>query len=147
MGITQEIYEGDEDIPDGKIQDIIEIGLEWLFEHLQEEDYKRILKDDLEMTDEEMEKYGIELEESKKIEEGSNYGGLINSGEDQIFGSITNTEVYERLQGIRDYLQDYYEEVKKNSINYQAEPHPEELKVAASKVREAIEALDRAWEE
>ena len=69
MGITQEIYEGDEEIPEGKIQDIIEIGLEWLFEHLQEEDYRRILKDDLEMTDEEMEKYGVELEESKKIEE------------------------------------------------------------------------------
>ena len=83
----------------------------------------------------------------KKLNESGNYGGLINSGEDQIFGSITNTEVYERLQGIRDYLQDYYEEVKKNSINYQAEPYPEELKVAASKVREAIEALDRAWEE
>lgn len=147
MDIDQSIYEGDKDIPEGKIQDIVEIGLQWLFDHLQPEDYKRVLKDELEMTDEEMEKYGVELEESKKIEEGSNYGGLINSGEDQIFGSITNTEVYERLQGIRDYLQDYYEEVKKNSINYQAEQHPEELKVAASKVREAIEALDRAWEE
>ena len=147
MGIDQSIYEGDQDIPEGKIQDIVEIGLQWLFDHLQPEDYKRVLKNDLEMTDEEMEKYGVELDESKKIEEGSNYGGLINSGEDQIFGSITNTEVYERLQGIRDYLQDYYEEVKKNSINYQAEQHPEELKVAANKVREAVEALDRAWEE
>lgn len=72
MGITQEIYEGDEEIPEGKIQDIIEIGLEWLFDHLQPEDYKRVLKDDLEMTDEEMEKYGVELEESKKIEENEN---------------------------------------------------------------------------
>lgn len=69
MGITQEIYEGDEDIPDGKIQDIIEVGLQWLFDHLQPEDYKRVLKNDLEMTDEEMEKYGVELNESKKIEE------------------------------------------------------------------------------
>lgn len=67
MGITQEIYEGDEEIPEGKIQDIVEIGLQWLFDHLQPEDYKRVLKDELEMTDEEMEKYGVELEESKKI--------------------------------------------------------------------------------
>lgn len=71
MGITQEIYEGDEEIPEGKIQDIVEIGLQWLFDHLQPEDYKRVLKDDLEMTDEEMEKYGVELDESKKIEEGT----------------------------------------------------------------------------
>ena len=69
MGIDQSIYEGDQDIPDGKIQDIVEIGLQWLFDHLQPEDYKRVLKDELEMTDEEMEKYGVELEESKKIEE------------------------------------------------------------------------------
>lgn len=83
----------------------------------------------------------------KKLNESGNYGGLTNSGEDQLFGSITNTEVYERLQGIRDYLQDYYEEVKTNSYEYQGEEHPEELKVAASKVREALEALDRAWNE
>lgn len=69
MDIDQSIYEGDKDIPDGKIQDIVEIGLQWLFDHLQPEDYKRVLKNDLEMTDEEMEKYGVELEESKKIEE------------------------------------------------------------------------------
>lgn len=147
MGITQEIYEGDKDIPDGKIQDIIEIGLEWLFDHLQEEDYKRILKNELEMTDEEMELYGVELEESKEMKtEGGRYG-LTNSGEDQLFSSITNTEVYERLQGLRDYLFDYYKVVKKNPEYYQAESNPEELKVAADKIREAIEALDRAWEE
>jgi len=70
MDIDQSIYEGDQDIPDGKIQDIVEIGLQWLFDHLQPEDYKRVLKNDLEMTDEEMEKYGVELEESKKVEEG-----------------------------------------------------------------------------
>ena len=70
MDIDQSIYEGDQDIPDGKIQDIVEIGLQWLFDHLQPEDYKRVLKNDLEMTDEEMEKYGVELDESKKIEEG-----------------------------------------------------------------------------
>lgn len=67
MDIDQSIYEGDQDIPDGKIQDIVEIGLQWLFDHLQPEDYKRVLKNDLEMTDEEMEKYGVELDESKKI--------------------------------------------------------------------------------
>jgi len=70
MDIDQSIYEGDQDIPDGKIQDIVEIGLQWLFDHLQPEDYKRVLKNDLEMTDEEMEKYGVELDESKKVEEG-----------------------------------------------------------------------------
>jgi len=69
MDIDQSIYEGDQDIPDGKIQDIVEIGLQWLFDHLQPEDYKRVLKNDLEMTDEEMEKYGVELDESKKVEE------------------------------------------------------------------------------
>ena len=67
MGITQEIYEGDEEIPEGKIQDIIEIGLQWLFDHLRDEDYRRILKDELEMTDAEMEKYGVELDESKEV--------------------------------------------------------------------------------
>lgn len=148
MGIDQSIYEGDQDIPDGKIQDIVEIGLQWLFDHLQPEDYKRVLKDELEMTDEEMEKYGVELDESKEVKtESGNYGGLINSSEDQLFGSITNTEVYERLQGIRDYLFDYYKVVKKNPEYYQAESNPEELKVAADKIREAIEALDRTWEE
>ena len=77
MGITQEIYEGDEEIPEGKIQDIVEIGLQWLFDHLQDEDYRRILKDELEMTDAEMEKYGVELDESKEVKtESGNYGGL-----------------------------------------------------------------------
>lgn len=71
MDIDQSIYEGDKEIPEGKIQDIVEVGLQWLFDHLQPEDYKRVLKNDLEMTDEEMEKYGVELEESKKIEEGT----------------------------------------------------------------------------
>ena len=71
MDIDQSIYEGDKEIPEGKIQDIVEVGLQWLFDHLQPEDYKRVLKNELEMTDEEMEKYGVELEESKKIQESN----------------------------------------------------------------------------
>ncbi len=75
----------------------------------------------------------------------SNYGGLINASDDVLFTSIANTEVYERLQGIRDYLNDYAKILRGDRAGEYAEDD-ELINEAAYYVREALETLDKAWE-
>ena len=80
-----------------------------------------------------------------KLSEGK-YGTLTNEvDENEIFGSETNTEVYDRLREIRDYLHDYEQVVRKNSWEYI--DNPDEIAAAAFNIREALEALDKAWED
>ena len=86
-----------------------------------------------------------EVIEDSKLTEGK-YGTLTDeTNENEIFGSITNTTVYDRLREIRDYLHDYEQVVRRNKEDYL--DNPDELAAAAFNIREALEALDKAWEE
>lgn len=80
-----------------------------------------------------------------KLSEGK-YGTLTNEiDENEIFGSETNTEVYDRLREIRDYLHDYEQVIRRNKGDYL--DNPDEIAAAAFNIREALEALDKAWED